>query len=107
MYEQKQMGLRQHHCRRCGKAVCDYCSAKRSVLPTRGHEYGVRVCEECYINIKPEEKNHMANFYDTRSVVSWLDFDEERDLLASVGKDNIIKMWNIKDTLQGNVMTGP
>ena len=42
MYDQKQMGLRQHHCRRCGKAVCDYCSAKRSTLTDRGHEYPVR-----------------------------------------------------------------
>ena len=42
MYDQKQVGLRQHHCRRCGKAVCDYCSSKRSVLTDKGHEYPVR-----------------------------------------------------------------
>ena len=42
MYEQKQMGLRQHHCRRCGKAICDYCSSKRTVLTDKGHEYPVR-----------------------------------------------------------------
>ena len=67
MYEQKQVGLRQHHCRRCGKAVCDYCSAKRTVLTDRGHEYPVRVCEECYINVREDEKKPMANFFDTRS----------------------------------------
>ena len=68
MYDQKQMGLRQHHCRRCGKAVCDYCSAKRTVLTDRGHEYPVRVCEECHISVTEAEKKPMANFFDTRSV---------------------------------------
>src|ERR671939_1086 len=33
MYEQKVIGLRQHHCRSCGKAICDNCSSRRSVLP--------------------------------------------------------------------------
>lgn len=107
MYEQKQMGLRQHHCRRCGKAICDYCSSKRSVLPLRGHEYPVRVCEECFINVKPEEKIHLANFYDSRQVLAYIDYDEGRDLVATVGKDNVIKMWNIKDILQAKTMSGP
>ena len=66
MYDQRQVGLRQHHCRRCGKAVCDYCSAKRSVLTERGHEYPVRVCEDCFINVTEAEKRPMANFFDTR-----------------------------------------
>ena len=66
MYEQKQVGLRQHHCRRCGKAVCDYCSSKRSVLTDRGHEYPVRVCENCFIDVKEGEKKPLANFFDTR-----------------------------------------
>ena len=42
MVSQLQMGLRQHHCRRCGAAVCDYCSSNRSVLADRGHEVPVR-----------------------------------------------------------------
>ena len=42
MVTQMQVGLRQHHCRRCGAAVCDYCSSNRSVLADRGHEYPVR-----------------------------------------------------------------
>lgn len=48
MYEQKVIGLRQHHCRSCGKAVCDNCSSRRSVLPALGHEFQVRVCEDCH-----------------------------------------------------------
>ncbi|XP_023335194.1 WD repeat and FYVE domain-containing protein 2 [Eurytemora carolleeae] len=107
MYEQKQIGLRQHHCRRCGKAICDNCSSKRSILPARGHEYPVRVCENCYINVQPVEKKSMANFYETRGMVSWMDYDEERKLLLTVSRDNIMKIWNIENILQVAVYTGP
>ena len=144
MYEQKTVGLRQHHCRRCGKAVCDYCSSKRSILTDKGHEYPVRwvedivyilkqlidimhrVCEECYISIKEGEKKPLANFFDTRSsniflcgtlnwqtsecfrnVVKHLHFDASRCLLASVGQDNVIKLWQMREVLEGQRMTGP
>ena len=41
--------------RKCGRAVCDGCSSKKSALPYKGHEIPVRVCEECYIGITEEE----------------------------------------------------
>jgi len=107
MYDQKQVGLRQHHCRRCGKAVCDYCSSKRSVLTDKGHEYPVRVCENCYINVTEGEKNPLANFFDTRNVVKHLTFDAGRNLLCSVGQDNVIKLWQVREVLAGTRMTGP
>ena len=146
MYEQKTVGLRQHHCRRCGKAVCDYCSSKRSILTDKGHEYPVRwdkdifsvlsslfsqntfhrVCEECHISIKEGEKKPLANFFDTRwrnstakrslrekaklcfrNVVKHLHFDASRCLLASVGQDNVIKLWQMREVLSGQRMTGP
>lgn len=40
---------RRHHCRRCGKLVCDACSSGRANLPNIG--VGVRVCDECYTAI--------------------------------------------------------
>ena len=122
MYDQKQIGLRQHHCRRCGKAVCDYCSSKRTVLTERGHEYPVRVCEECYISVTEAEKRPMANFFDTRfgfsliskclldsyrTIVNHLHFDPGRHLLATVTQDNVIKIWNIKEMLEADAMRGP
>jgi len=107
MYEQKQVGLRQHHCRRCGKAVCDYCSSKRSVLTDRGHEYPVRVCENCFIDVKEGEKKPLANFFDTRQVVKHLFYDSSRSLLGTVGHDNVIKLWQVKDILEAGRMSGP
>ena len=44
--------------RKCGKAVCDGCSTKKSALPYKGHEIPVRVCEECYIGISEEEEHN-------------------------------------------------
>ena len=48
MMDQKQFGLRQHHCRHCGKAVCDRCSSMAVTIPNMGFEMMVRVCEKCY-----------------------------------------------------------
>lgn len=55
MWEQRKVGLRQHHCRRCGVAVCDPCSNYRTTLPVLGHEYEVRVCSKCIKEVTNEE----------------------------------------------------
>lgn len=55
MMDKRQMGLRQHHCRHCGKAVCDRCSTGRLTIPIMGFEYAVRVCEPCYNSLKDLE----------------------------------------------------
>lgn len=36
-----------HHCRKCGKGVCDDCSQGRKVVPLRGWDFPVRVCDNC------------------------------------------------------------
>ncbi|XP_067622231.1 WD repeat and FYVE domain-containing protein 2 isoform X2 [Eurosta solidaginis] len=48
MMDQRQIGLRQHHCRHCGKAVCDTCSSNRINIPIMGFEFDVRCCDSCY-----------------------------------------------------------
>ncbi|VDP83322.1 unnamed protein product [Echinostoma caproni] len=48
MWSIMSVGVRQHHCRRCGKAVCDKCSPFRSTLPALGFERDVRVCNTCW-----------------------------------------------------------
>ena len=45
----------QHHCRKCGRAVCNECSNRESVLPIMGFEYSVRVCNDCFETITEEE----------------------------------------------------
>ncbi|CAH0560662.1 unnamed protein product [Brassicogethes aeneus] len=36
-----------HHCRDCGKGVCDKCSLSRKSVPLRGWTSPVRVCNKC------------------------------------------------------------
>ncbi|CAG9864454.1 unnamed protein product [Phyllotreta striolata] len=36
-----------HHCRECGKGVCDDCSGSRKPVPLRGWPSPVRVCNHC------------------------------------------------------------
>lgn len=47
--------LPQHHCRKCGKAICGKCSSKRSTYPIMGFEFPVRMCDACSDTIKEEE----------------------------------------------------
>ncbi|KAJ3658912.1 hypothetical protein Zmor_010626 [Zophobas morio] len=39
-----------HHCRDCGKGVCDGCSSTRKPVPHRGWEMPVRICDKCSPN---------------------------------------------------------
>ena len=55
MWDEKTIGQRQHHCRKCGKAVCDKCSTKKSTIPAMGYEYDVRVCDDCFEKITDDE----------------------------------------------------
>ncbi|KAL0210623.1 hypothetical protein RCL1_005059 [Eukaryota sp. TZLM3-RCL] len=41
---------RRHHCRSCGKVVCNKCSLTRMTLPSLGFFSPVRVCNECVRN---------------------------------------------------------
>lgn len=52
MMDQRQIGLRQHHCRHCGHAICDKCSSNRINIPIMGFEFDVRVCDPCYNQLK-------------------------------------------------------
>ena len=55
MWEKKVVGKRQHHCRRCGSAICDDCSKSRSSIPVLGHEFKVRICNQCLNKIGDDE----------------------------------------------------
>lgn len=49
MWLDKKIGVRQHHCRACGKALCEKCSQNRTTIPKFGYEFHpVRTCLGCY-----------------------------------------------------------
>lgn len=95
MIDQKQIGIRQHHCRYCGKAVCDKCSTNRINIPIMGFEFDVRVCEECFQRLKSEERPSLATFHDAKHSIVAMDLDEPRKRLLTVGQDRIIKIWDL------------
>ncbi|XP_018009401.1 WD repeat and FYVE domain-containing protein 2 isoform X2 [Hyalella azteca] len=99
MINQKQLGLRQHHCRKCGKAVCDSCSSRRTNIPAMGFEFNVRVCERCYETISDQDKESLAVFHEAKHPVTAMAVDLECGSLVTVGTDNVIKIWDVKPLL--------
>ncbi|XP_053141086.1 WD repeat and FYVE domain-containing protein 2 isoform X2 [Hemicordylus capensis] len=95
MWDSKKIGLRQHHCRKCGKAVCGKCSSKRSSIPLMGFEFEVRVCDSCYESITDEERAPTATFHDSKHNVLHVHFDTTRGWLLTCGTDKIIKLWDM------------
>jgi len=95
MMESKTLGQRQHHCRKCGKAICDKCSTKRSPLPKLGFEFEVRVCDPCFGEVTDNDRTSLASFHEAKHSVVTLHLDESRCLLVTVGSDRIIKIWDI------------
>ncbi|KAH8377861.1 hypothetical protein KR093_007506 [Drosophila rubida] len=95
MMDQKQLGIRQHHCRHCGKAVCDNCSTNRINIPIMGFEYDVRCCDPCFKQLQTVERPSLASFHDAKHCIVHMDLDEERKRLLTVGQDRLIKVWDL------------
>ncbi|VDM49981.1 unnamed protein product [Toxocara canis] len=57
MWERKVVGLRQHHCRTCGNAVCANCGGNTAKYPPMGYELPVRICNACHARMEqfPEQ----------------------------------------------------
>jgi WD40 repeat protein len=96
MFDSKILGQRQHHCRSCGRAICDKCSTKRISIPKMGFEFQVRVCDECGNSAREEDKTSLASFHEAKHSVVTLSVDTQRNLLITVGSDRVIKIWDIE-----------
>ncbi|XP_065163766.1 WD repeat and FYVE domain-containing protein 2 [Atheta coriaria] len=99
MLDQRQLGIRQHHCRHCGKAVCDKCSTPRLTIPVMGFEFAVRCCEPCHNTLKDHDRPSMATFHDAKHSIAAMALDETRKKLVTVGHDKLIKIWDISALL--------
>ncbi|XP_037898515.1 WD repeat and FYVE domain-containing protein 2-like [Glossina fuscipes] len=95
MMDQKQIGIRQHHCRNCGKAICDNCSSNRVNIPIMGFEFDVRCCNPCYNQLQTVERPSLASFHDAKHSIVFMDLDEGRKRLLTVGQDRVIKVWDL------------
>uniref|UniRef100_A0A1A9W0P1 FYVE-type domain-containing protein n=1 Tax=Glossina brevipalpis TaxID=37001 RepID=A0A1A9W0P1_9MUSC len=95
MMDQKQIGIRQHHCRNCGKAICDNCSCNRINIPIMGFEFDVRCCNPCYNQLQTVERPSLASFHDAKHSIVYMDLDEGRKRLLTIGQDRVIKVWDL------------
>lgn len=95
MWDSKKIGLRQHHCRRCGKAVCGKCSSRRSTIPLMGFEFPVRVCDSCHDNITEQERAPTATFHDSKHGIVHMHYEPTRSWLLTCGSDRTIKLWDM------------
>jgi hypothetical protein len=50
------MFLRKHHCRKCGRCICDKCSPFRSTLPELTYKDLVRICLDCSKGVSERRK---------------------------------------------------
>ncbi|MEQ2240799.1 WD repeat and FYVE domain-containing protein 1, partial [Ilyodon furcidens] len=106
MWDTKTLGLRQHHCRKCGKAVCGKCSSKRSTFPIMGFEFPVRVCDACFDTIKEEDRTPLATFHEGKHNIAHMDMDPSRGLMVTCGSDRIVKIWDMTQVVGSSLATG-
>lgn len=79
------MRIRKHHCRRCGKVICETCSTNSQSLPKRGYIIPVRVCDGCYeppVSLSFEDDDHQA---PTEGSANSRKASKERRLSAACG----------------------
>ncbi|NXL91094.1 WDFY1 protein, partial [Alectura lathami] len=106
MWDTKTLGLRQHHCRKCGQAVCGKCSTKRSSYPIMGFEFQVRVCDSCFESIKDEDRTSLATFHEGKHNISHMSMDMSRGLMVTCGSDRIVKIWDMTPVVGCSLATG-
>uniref|UniRef100_A0A3Q3SQV3 WD repeat and FYVE domain containing 2 n=1 Tax=Mastacembelus armatus TaxID=205130 RepID=A0A3Q3SQV3_9TELE len=95
MWDSKKIGLRQHHCRKCGQAVCGKCSSKRSTIPLMGFEFEVRVCDSCHESITDEDRAPTATFHDSKHSIVYMHYEPTAGNLLTSGTDKVIKLWDM------------
>lgn len=81
MWTEKKIGVRQHHCRSCGKALCEKCSKLRTTIPEQGFEFiPVRCCLGCYESITDSDRIPFATSHQlpTDVVLGDIDFTTKR-----------------------------
>lgn len=63
--------LRKHHCRKCGKCICEKCSPFRSTLPELTYKDLVRICIDCSKGVCERRKGgrdvDIPNFQEIKS----------------------------------------
>ncbi|XP_071500345.1 pleckstrin homology domain-containing family F member 2-like [Diadema antillarum] len=71
--------FRRHHCRKCGKVVCQACSAKKFMLPLQSNT-PLRVCDYCYQQLSSERNGTRERMEEGRNAApAYQDSDDDDD----------------------------
>jgi len=69
---------RRHHCRKCGKVVCNGCSMQRFLLPAQSSK-PLRVCDQCYDELAKSSNNAGFSSKDCKGTDSSGEDDSDDD----------------------------
>jgi WD40 repeat protein len=102
MWDNKMIGVRQHHCRKCGRAVCSSCSDQQSTYPTMGYERPVRMCQDCHSSLTTDDRNPLAVFLSIKSPFTKIDFVQTKGLMITSSDDKQIKVWDVTSMMMNH-----
>ncbi|KAG9510367.1 Pleckstrin-likey domain-containing family F member 2, partial [Fragariocoptes setiger] len=66
---------RKHHCRKCGRIVCNTCSSRRFLLPHQSNK-PVRVCDPCFVSLSETPSSPTASSPDASKDEEFVDSDD-------------------------------
>uniref|UniRef100_A0A0R3RI87 FYVE-type domain-containing protein n=1 Tax=Elaeophora elaphi TaxID=1147741 RepID=A0A0R3RI87_9BILA len=104
------VGLRQHHCRTCGNAVCAKCCVNMTRYPPMGYELPVRICNACQSRMQqfPDQfekpflrfsLTSLAVVSELRQGVVCMHLQESTGRLVTAGSDRILMIWDVKQLI--------
>lgn len=84
---------RQHHCRICGKAICNACSLACAPYPPMGYELPVRQCDSCVKGVEEEELTPLCLAFPLGHKVMRMRFESSTDTIVTCGDDHVVRGW--------------
>eukprot|EP00043_Microstomoeca_roanoka_P028286 m.17479 g.17479 ORF g.17479 m.17479 type:complete len:482 (+) comp8293_c0_seq1:223-1668(+) len=103
MWHRKSISIkRQHHCRVCGKAVCDDCSRLRCTYPIQGYEYAVRVCKNCAQKVQESDRTPLAKRFPSTATPTRTRFEGKTTTLVMCCEDASVKLVDLSPVLAEN-----
>jgi len=70
---------RRHHCRNCGRVVCNPCSNNKIILHNINPDKAVRACDKCYNAIVPEDSEKKPKLRKSPSAKNYNSIKQEDD----------------------------
>lgn len=100
MWSEKKIGVRQHHCRGCGKALCEKCSQSRTTIPQMGFEFHpIRTCLGCYETITSGDRTPLASEAQTPTDIISVDLNLNVKRIAFLNRNKKIILCNFASHL--------